>query len=137
MITIRLRLFSIIPLVLSILTARRLAHLPRDIHVTSSTLTLTTHLLVANPFLLALSPAILLITLIGSIPFLTLTFRLVLYGYVLPVSSHTTTLEGHLAGWANWAIVGTVAVWLWSWGVARGIIRTSSASVIGAWYFAE
>ncbi|EKM82336.1 hypothetical protein AGABI1DRAFT_33892 [Agaricus bisporus var. burnettii JB137-S8] len=135
--TVGLRLFSIIPLGLSILTARRLAHLPRDIHVTSSTLTLTTHLLIANPFLLALSPAILLIALIGSIPFLTLIFRLVLYGYTLPVSSHSSTLEGHISGWANWAIAGTVAVWLWSWGVARGILRMSCASVIGAWYFAD
>jgi hypothetical protein len=46
-------------------------------------------------------------------------------------------LEGHLTGWANWAIAGTIAVWLWSWGVARGILRMSCASVIGAWYFAE
>jgi hypothetical protein len=40
-------------------------------------------------------------------------------------------------GWANWAIAGTVVVWLWTWGVARGVLRVAAAGVIGAWYFAE
>ncbi|KXN91452.1 hypothetical protein AN958_00714 [Leucoagaricus sp. SymC.cos] len=133
--TVGLRLFSLIPLALSIFTARRLLHLPRDIHVTSSTLTLTTHLLIQNPFLLALSPAILLITLIGSIPFLTLVFRLLLYGYGRTRGS--SAVEYHLHSWANWAIFGAISVWLWSWGVARGVLRMSCASVIGAWYFAD
>ncbi|KAK0448911.1 uncharacterized protein EV420DRAFT_1711107 [Desarmillaria tabescens] len=66
--TTALRLFSLIPLALSILTARRLFGLPRDIHSTSSTLTLSTQLLMANPLLLALSPTILLATLLASIP---------------------------------------------------------------------
>jgi hypothetical protein len=130
-----LRLFSIIPLVLSLLTARRLLDLPRDIHTTSSVLTLTTQLLIANPFLLALSPVILLTALVGSIPFLTLIFRLLLIGYF----SHPTssTLEWHVKGWANWAIVGTVVIWLWSWGVGRGLLRVTAAGATGAWYFAE
>ncbi|KAF7986566.1 hypothetical protein HWV62_26312 [Athelia sp. TMB] len=48
-----------------------------------------------------------------------------------------STLEWHVKGWANWAIVGTVIMWLWSWGVARGMLRTTAAAVIGAWYFAD
>ncbi|RXW13747.1 hypothetical protein EST38_g12105 [Candolleomyces aberdarensis] len=117
----------------TIYTGRRLLRLPQEIHATSSTLTLTTHLLMANPFLLALSPVILLATLIASLPFLTLIFRLLLIGYP------TTTSGGvwHVRGWANWAITGTVAVWLWSWGVSRGVMRMTTASVIGAWYFAD
>lgn len=133
--TVGLRLFSLIPLVLSFLTARRLVDLPREIHSTSSTLDLTSQLLIANPFLLALSPAILLLTLFASIPFLTLIFRLVLIGYIEETSDGT--VEGHLREWADWAIVGTVCVWLWSWGVARGILRTTCAGVIGAWYYAD
>jgi hypothetical protein len=131
----RLRLFSIVPLVLAIITARRLVNLPRDIHMTSSTLTLATRLLLANPFLLALSPAILLVALLGSIPFLTLIFRLLLIGYF----SHPAggAWEWHVKGWADWAIAVTVAIWLWSWGVARGFLRVTCAGVIGAWYFAE
>ncbi|KAL4068171.1 plasma-membrane choline transporter-domain-containing protein [Scleroderma citrinum] len=132
--TVGLRLFSLIPLALSLLTARRLVDLPREIHSTSSVLDLTSELLVANPFLLALSPAILLLTLLGSIPFLTLIFRLVLIGYV---ENATGPVEGHLREWADWAIVGAVGVWLWSWGVARGVLRTTCAGVIGAWYYAD
>ncbi|KAI6138124.1 plasma-membrane choline transporter-domain-containing protein [Pisolithus tinctorius] len=133
--TVGLRLFSLIPLVLSFLTARRLVDLPREIHSTSSILDLASQLLIANPFLLALSPAILLLTLFASIPFLTLIFRLVLIGYI--EDSSGGTVEGHLREWADWAIVGAVCVWLWSWGVARGILRTTSAGVIGAWYYAD
>ncbi|KAG5642920.1 hypothetical protein DXG03_001871 [Asterophora parasitica] len=135
--TVGLRLFSLIPLVLCLLTARRLFHLPREIHVTSSTLTLTTELLIANPFLLALSPAILLIALLASIPFLTLVFRLLLIGYASRPFPGSSAWEWHVHGWANWAIAGAVAVWLWTWGVARGILRMTTASVIGAWYFAD
>ncbi|KAJ3566815.1 hypothetical protein NP233_g6761 [Leucocoprinus birnbaumii] len=134
--TTGLRLFAIIPLVLSLFTGRKLLNLPRELQVTSSTLTLTTHLLLANPFLLALSPAILLITLIGSIPFLTLVFRLLLYGYQGKYTGDSV-IEGKLYVWANWAIFGAASIWLWSWGVARGMLRTSVASVIGAWYFAD
>ncbi|KAF9218266.1 hypothetical protein BS17DRAFT_721874 [Gyrodon lividus] len=129
-----LRLFSVIPLFLSILTARRLTDLPRKIHSTSSILDLTSQLLMANPFLLALSPTILLIILIGSIPFVTLIFRLLLLGYFEKVQGG---FEWHVKEWADWAIVGAIGVWLWSWGVARGILRTTCAGVIGAWYYAD
>ncbi|KAM6489235.1 hypothetical protein JOM56_015405 [Amanita muscaria] len=88
-----------------------------------------------NPFLLALSPTILLLTLISSIPFLTLVFRLLLA--VRYTSRSGSTVEYHIRAWANWAIVGSVVVWLWTWGVARGILRMISSSVIGAWYFSD
>lgn len=45
--------------------------------------------------------------------------------------------EWHVRAWANWAIVGSAAIWFWSWAVARGVLRMTCASVIGAWYFAE
>ena len=133
----RLRLFSIIPFVLSLVTARRLLHLPRQIHTASSTLTLVTHILIINPFLLALSPTVLLSMLISSLPFVTLIFRLLLFGYGTKLEGATGGWEWHLQAWANWAIMGTLAIWLWSWAVARGIMRTTCSSVVGAWYFAE
>jgi Plasma-membrane choline transporter len=129
-----LRLFSLIPLAFAFLTARRLVNLPRDIYTTSTLLTLTTHLLASHPFLLALSPGILLIALLASIPFMTLAFRLLLIGYSLSPSSGW---EWHVKGWANWAILATIAIWLWSWGVARGVLRTTTAAVVASWYFAE
>lgn len=102
----------------------------------SSTLDLSTKLLAENPFLLALSPAILLCASIISIPFLTLVFRLLLIGYTTGDQVHGS-LEWHVRGWANWAIVFTVCIWLWTWGVARGILKMTCAGVIGSWYFAE
>ncbi|KAF8176016.1 hypothetical protein BJ912DRAFT_1146942 [Pholiota molesta] len=116
--TVGLRLFAIIPLVLSLITARRLLHLPRHIHRTSSTLALATHLLMANPFLAALSPALLLAMLLASLPFLTAVFRLLLIG-------------------AHWGIALVLAVWLWTWAVVRGVLRMTAAGVVGAWYFAD
>ncbi|KAF8638649.1 hypothetical protein AX17_002052 [Amanita inopinata Kibby_2008] len=135
--TIGLRLFSLIPLVLAIITARRLVRLPETLHIASSTLTLTTHLLISNPFLLALSPGILLLMLIASLPFLTLIFRLLLVGYSTHAFQGSPAWEWHLHTWANWAIGGAVVVWLWTWGVARGILRMTCSSVVGAWYFAD
>ncbi|EJD05774.1 uncharacterized protein FOMMEDRAFT_139123 [Fomitiporia mediterranea MF3/22] len=131
--TVGLRLFSLVPFVLAILTARRLPRLPEKIHSTSSILTLSTSLLLSNPFLLALSPLMLLLALLGSIPFLTLSFRLLLIR-VYPQTSGNSW-EWHVKSWAEWSIAGTIAVWLWSWGVTRGVLRTTCASVVGAWYF--
>ncbi|KAI0293553.1 plasma-membrane choline transporter-domain-containing protein [Russula brevipes] len=129
-----LRLFALIPLALAFITARRLLSLPQKIHSTSSVLTLTTRLLSTQPLLLLLSPAVLLVALLLSIPFLTLTFRLLLVGYFLSPSSG---LEWHLHGWANWAITLTISLWFWTWAVARGILRVTTAAVIAAWYFTD
>jgi hypothetical protein len=132
-----LRLFSLIPLILCIITSRRLLKLPQQIHTTSATLTLTTNLLIQNPLLLVLSPCILLISLLASLPFVTLIFRLLLIGYFVHPLDNPTAWEWHVRGWANWAITGTVVVWLWTWGVARGTLRMTAASVIGYWYFKD
>ncbi|KAI0748426.1 plasma-membrane choline transporter-domain-containing protein [Daedaleopsis nitida] len=125
--TVGLRLFSIIPLVLAILTGRRLLHLPRDIHMASSLLNLTTRLLMENPFLLALSPAVLLAMLLLSIPFITLAFRLLLIGYF--TNPDTPRSAWHVSQWAHWGIALTIGVWLWTWGVARGMLRVTCAGV--------
>ncbi|KAI0689420.1 plasma-membrane choline transporter-domain-containing protein [Cytidiella melzeri] len=132
--TTGLRLFSLVPLVLSLITGRRLLHLPRALHTTSTLLTLTTRILYNQPFLLALSPAVLLLSLLASIPFATLAFRLLLIGYM---TRDPSGFVWHLHAWANWAIAATLGLWLWTWGVARGILRVSCAGVIGAWYFAN
>jgi hypothetical protein len=129
-----LRLFALIPLALAIITGRRLLALPQKVHSTSLVLTLTTQLLSSQPLLLILSPAVLLAALVVSIPFLTLTFRLLLVGYF---SRPSSGLEWHLHGWANWAIAGTISFWFWTWAVARGVLRVTAAALIAAWYFAE
>ena len=100
-----------------------------------SLLALSTRLLMRNPLLLDLSPLMLLISLIASIPFVTLILRLLLFGYFYRLSPDASLFECHLKEWAGWAIAGTVFTWLWSWGVGRGILRTTCAGVVGAWYF--
>jgi hypothetical protein len=130
-----LRLFAIVPLLLSLLTARRILHLPQEIHTTSALLTLSTRVLLQNPLLLALSPAVLLAALLVSLPFATLVLRLLLVGYFAPAPAGGAAW--HVRAWADWAIVGAAAVWLWSWGVARGVLRVTAAGVVGAWYFSE
>ena len=82
----RLRLFSIIPLVLSLITARRLLHSPPS----NPYRVINTHIsriFILNPFILALSPTVLLLMLISSLAFATLIFWLLLFGYA-------TNLEG-------------------------------------------
>ncbi|OBZ65717.1 hypothetical protein A0H81_14255 [Grifola frondosa] len=133
--TVGLRLFALVPLALSMLTARRLLTLPRDVHTASALLTLTTRLLAAHPLLLALSPAVLLLALLASLPFVTLAFRLLLIGYFSQPKGGGW--EWHVHGWANWAIAGTIGIWLWSWGVARGVLRVTCAGVVGSWYFSD
>ncbi|KAF9782035.1 hypothetical protein BJ322DRAFT_1110919 [Thelephora terrestris] len=98
--TAGLRLLAIIPLVLDLLTARRLVDLPREIHTASSLLTLATRLLQNNPFLLGPPPLVLLASLIVSIPFLTLTFRLLLIGYPILPGGNPSIWGRHVRGWA-------------------------------------
>lgn len=127
-----LRLFAIVPFILAIITARRVLSLPQELHTTSALLTLCTRILLQQPFLLALSPAILLIALLGSLPFITLAFRLLLVGGWSRSGS-----VWRVRTWADWAIVGDAIIWLWSWGVARGVMRVAAAGAVGSWYFSE
>ncbi|KAK7030395.1 hypothetical protein VNI00_014139 [Paramarasmius palmivorus] len=130
--TVGLRLFSLIPLALAIWTGRRLIHLPQQIHSASAQLALVIRLLAANPYLLALSPAILLATLLASIPFLTLIFRLLLVGYYDKSKEHW-----HLKTSAHYYLAGAIAVWLWTFAVARGILRVVVSGVVGGWYIED
>ncbi|KAL1743701.1 hypothetical protein HDZ31DRAFT_40347 [Schizophyllum fasciatum] len=144
--TVGLRLFALIPLILAIITGRRLLRgLPRRLHAASATLQLVTDVLFGElarpfvaggePFLLALSPALLLAALLASIPFATVVFRLLLVGYFR--KEDAGEYVWNIRGWARWALVGASAAWLWTWAVARGILRMSAAGVVGAWYFAS
>ncbi|KAL1678671.1 hypothetical protein EV122DRAFT_211624 [Schizophyllum commune] len=142
--TVGLRLFALIPLVFAVITGRRLLRgLPRRLHAASATLSLVTDVLFGElarpfvaggePYLLALSPALLLAALLASIPFATVVFRLLLVGYF---KKEDAGYAWNVKGWARWALVGAIATWLWTWAVARGILRMSAAGVVGAWYFA-
>ena len=62
----------------------------------------------------------------------SLIFRLFLVGYF---GRSAGVWEWHLRAYAGWLIFGTIVVWLWSWTIARGMLRVTSAGVVGAWYF--
>ena len=74
-----------------------------------------------------MSPALLFVALLSTIPFLSLIFRLLLVGY-----GHE---EWHIRPYAVWLIVSASLVWIWSWCVVRGILRVTAAGIVGAWFF--
>ncbi|KAF5379899.1 hypothetical protein D9757_007168 [Collybiopsis confluens] len=139
--TTGLRLFSLIPLILSVFLAYRLyvlfTSLPRlqaQITQTELILSLTTRILAENPLLPGISPVLLFAMLVGSIPFGTVISRLLLVGRWSKVSSGTTS-EYHIKWGAEFAIFLTIGVWLWTWGVSRGLLKVVAAAVVGGWYF--
>lgn len=117
--------------------------------------------LLAHPPLLALTPALLAVFSVASIPFLVVIMRLLLLGYyespsVLKTcraqSRDPTVLtppllrfsrprrpEGtyvyHLKPKATPLILLVVGLWVWMWGVFRGVGRVTIAGVVGEWYF--
>ncbi|KAF9014234.1 plasma-membrane choline transporter-domain-containing protein [Cyathus striatus] len=125
--TVGLRLFSLIPLTLSILSARRLLNL---LNASTRKWHTNTHdapsgdIPTLHP---PLSPLLLIVSLLLSIPFITVLFRLLLVGYKYGSPPRT---EWRLHQWADWAIVGVVGVWLWCWG-------SHCCGVVGSWYFAD
>jgi len=130
----RLRLFALVPLALAALSARELYNRRSLLNQTISVVTLTTRLLL-QPFhlpLLAFSPILLLVSLLISLPFLSLVFHLLLIGYF---SKNTGNQEWHLRPYAGWLTVGALLAWFWTWCVARDILRVSVSGVIGSWYF--
>ncbi|KAJ7741406.1 hypothetical protein DFH07DRAFT_1063977 [Mycena maculata] len=115
-----LRLFALIPLVLAVLSVRRLpAELQRAAR-SPALLSLSTRILFFRaPLLLLLSPLILLAALILSLPLLTLLVRLPL--------SHSWYLQLGSAAVAAF----TMHVYF----VARAVQRSVVAGGVGAWYF--
>ncbi|KAJ7485391.1 hypothetical protein FB451DRAFT_1431343 [Mycena latifolia] len=115
-----LRLFALIPLVLAVLSVRRL---PAELHRASRSpalLSLSTRILFFRaPLLLILSPLILLAGLILSLPLLTLLVRLPL--------SHSWYMQ------LGSAVVAVCALHVYF--VARAVQRSVVAGGVGAWYF--
>src|SRR5712672_295795 len=68
------------------------------------------------------------VALLVSIPFLTLTFHLLLVGYV---SRPSSGLEWHLHGWANRAIALTISMWPWTCRRAGWRVQLSQCRVVG------
>ncbi|KAH7103950.1 plasma-membrane choline transporter-domain-containing protein [Auriculariales sp. MPI-PUGE-AT-0066] len=130
--TVGLRLFSLVPLVCSVLSARSLMARRRQLEQTINVVHLATSILLAHPPLFALSPALLFGCMVLSLPLLSLVFRLFLVGYW---SLTSDVWHYHLYNYSGWLIAAVTLFWLWSWAIARGILRVTAAGVVGAWYF--
>ena len=126
--TIGLRIFSLIPLILAVLAFRSLLSSISQINRTAGTVRLATSLLLSNPPLLAVSPSLLFVALLSTLPFLSLIFRLLLVGY-------SGGEEWHVRPYAIGFAIFACLVWIWSWCVVRGILRVTAAGIVGAWFF--
>ncbi|EJD44142.1 hypothetical protein AURDEDRAFT_185171 [Auricularia subglabra TFB-10046 SS5] len=130
--TVGLRIFSLVPLACAILSGRSLLTRRKQLEQTINVVELSTSILLAYPPLFLLSPAILFACIILSLPLLSLVFRLFLVGYW---GQSAGSWEWHIRAYAGWLIFAVTAFWLWTWAVARGVLRVTSAGVVGAWYF--
>jgi hypothetical protein len=91
------------------------------------------HLLLTHPPLLLLTPLLLGVFALTSIPFLTLLIRLGMIGYWRHPRENTYIF--HIRPYAGWLIFLVTLVWVWTWGVIRGVGRVAVAGVVGEWYF--
>ncbi|CED84491.1 Choline transporter-like protein [Phaffia rhodozyma] len=128
-----LRILSIIPLLFSGLASRLLWTRRAKLSRTVSVVELASDVLLKHPPLLALTPALLVAFTVISIPFITVLLRLFLLGYFEYPAEGTYTY--HLQPKADWLIILVIGLWVWTWGVFRGIGRVTISGVVGEWYF--
>lgn len=101
--------------------------------ISTLTLQLSTDLLLTHRPLLLLTPLLLAVFALASIPFLTLLIRLGTIGYWRHPKQNTWIFR--IRPYAGWVIFLVTLLWLWTWGILRGIGRVAVAGVIGEWYF--
>lgn len=94
---------------------------------------LATGFLIDNPTILLITPLVLTIFSVISLPFLALVLRLLLIGYYRHPREHTYIW--HVRPYAGWLIALVTMSWVWTWVVLRGIGRVTVAAVLGEWYF--
>lgn len=131
--TTGMRLLAVVLWVVAACFARLVWVRRQRLAQTVSVVELSTSLLLRHPPLLFLTPFLLMIFAVTSIPFMTLLIRLGMYGYWRQPREGTWAF--HLQPWAGWLIVIVTLVWLWTWGVIRGVGRVAVAAVVGEWYF--
>ncbi|KAJ1307971.1 hypothetical protein OPQ81_002048 [Rhizoctonia solani] len=129
--TVGLRLFSMLPLIISVILAQALYNRYKQLLRGISAISLSSSLVLNYPPLLGLSIALLVAALVLSIPFLALIFRLLLVGTFQRKGLDYTW---KVKEWAWWMAVLVCIVWIWSWAVVRGMMRASVAAVIANWY---
>ncbi|WVQ93672.1 hypothetical protein IAU59_000748 [Kwoniella sp. CBS 9459] len=94
---------------------------------------LSTNLLLTHQPLLLLTPLLLGVFAFTSIPILTLLVRLGTIGYWRHPRENTWVY--HVRPYAGWLIFLVALIWVWTWGVIRGVGKVAVAGVVGEWYF--
>jgi hypothetical protein len=94
---------------------------------------LSTELLLTHQPLLLLTPLLLAVFAVTSLPFLTLLIRLGTIGYWRHPREDTWIF--HIRPYAGWLIFVVTLIWVWTWGVIRGVGKVAVAAVVGEWYF--
>lgn len=125
--TVGLRIFSLVPTILAISAARSVFYIMSRTNRTIDTVQLVTKFLLSSPPLLAISPALLFAALLGTLPFISLSFRLLLVGY--------GGSYWHMKAYAVWFLILVSFTWAWSCCIIRGMLRVISAATVGAWFF--
>ncbi|BEI89586.1 uncharacterized protein CcaverHIS019_0209480 [Cutaneotrichosporon cavernicola] len=131
--TTGMRLFAVVLWIVAACFARLVWVRRRRLAQTVSVVELSTSLLLRHQPLLFLTPLLLMVFAVTSIPFMTLLVRLGMYGYWRQPREGTWAF--HLQPWAGWLIVVVTLAWLWTWGVIRGVGRVAVGAVVGEWYF--
>ncbi|KAN0060740.1 hypothetical protein ACQY0O_007398 [Thecaphora frezii] len=131
--TTGLRIISIIPLALAVAFARMVWSRRKALSKSIAVIELSCQIVLEHPALLMLSIASLGAFLVLTIPFLSIFARLFLVGHFgKPVGDSMEWQTDRRAAWLAWA---TLATWLWTWAVLRGIQRVTVAGVVSHWYF--
>jgi hypothetical protein len=128
-----LRILSLIPFLLAGLSGRLFWVRRKKLSRAVSVVELASTLLLAHPPLLLLTPCLLLAFTLISLPIITVLFRLLLLGYFETPS--LVSYSYHLKPKSGWLIALVVGLWVWTWGVLRGIGRVTISAVVGEWFF--
>lgn len=132
--TSRLRVLSIIPLVLAGLFARMVWHRRKALSRSIAVVELSARIVLDHPALLLLCAAHLGVFLALTLPFLSIFARLFLVGH-FSTGSGSSGLVWHVEQRASLLAWATLITWLWTWAVLRGVQRVTVAGVISHWYF--
>ena len=131
--TTGLRIISVVPLALAMIFARMVWNRRKALSRSIAVVELSSNIVLEHPALIGLSLASLGVFLLLTIPFLFVFTRLFLVGHFgKPVGDSVEWRTDRRAAWLAWA---TLATWLWTWAVMRGIQRVTVAGVVSHWYF--
>ncbi|WVF66040.1 hypothetical protein IAT40_000778 [Kwoniella sp. CBS 6097] len=120
-------------LLLSMFFARLVYLRRRKLERAAAVVELSTNLLLTHQPLLLLTPLLLAVFALTSIPILTLLVRLGTVGYWRLPRENTWVF--HIRPYAGWLIFLVTLIWVWTWGVIRGVGKVAVAGVVGEWYF--